>query len=60
VRAGTGGAGQIEGGLDLVIATEIALPPDDRGALGPGIDRVLRKAGSPCSTKSETTGGELW
>jgi hypothetical protein len=26
---GTGGADQIKGGLDLVIAPEIAFPPDD-------------------------------
>src|SRR5271169_1257377 len=29
---GAGGADQIEGGLDLVVAAEITLPPDDRGA----------------------------
>jgi hypothetical protein len=40
---GTGGTNQIEGGLDLVIAAEIGLPPDDRGAL----EEVAGAAGRP-------------
>jgi hypothetical protein len=53
---GTGGADQIEGGRDLVVAAEITLPPDDRGAFeevaGAVGDQVSRMSSLPAKTRT--------